>query len=147
MKTLIIILIAAAFLQTTVLPIDLVMLILVCRAYVKPGNANLYLALIFGLLTAHLNLTNLGMQALIYLIMVQLTQILSRTRLAGNLLAIVPITLTLLAFNQLINLLANRSAWDLSKIIFAAFLSLPILYIVRFWEERFIVRKEIKLKI
>src|SRR3989338_7884502 len=103
MKTLIIILILAAFLQTTILPIDLVLLILICRAYVVSEKANLYLAFSFGLLTSHLNLVNLGFQSLIYLIIVQATQILSKIRLAGNPLLIVPISLVFLFFNQFAN--------------------------------------------
>lgn len=147
MKTLIIILTIAAFLQTTIFPIDLVLLILICRSYVVSGKNNLYLSFAFGLLTAHLNLTNLGFQSLIYLAVVQVTQILSRSRLAGNPLLIVPVSLVLLSFNQIANLYINQSSFDLSKIIIASLLSLPILYAVRIWEERFIVRKEIKLRV
>lgn len=137
MKTLITILIIAAFLQTTILPIDLVLLVLICRAYIVRERANLYLAFVFGLLISHLNLTTLGLQSLVYLGIVAATQILSKTRLTGNSLLIVPISLVFLFLNGL--------GWP--QIIFAAFLSLPVLYLIRLWEERFIVRKEIKLKI
>lgn len=147
MKTLIVVLILAAFLQTTVLPIDLVLLILISRAYIKSDNANLYLALAFGLVTAHLNFINLGLQSIIYLVIIQLTQLLSKTRLAGNLLLIVPTSFALLFFNQLLSLLVSHNSFDLPKIIVSSFLSLPILYLVKLWEERFIVQKEVKLKI
>ncbi|MBI2196849.1 hypothetical protein HYU45_04565 [Candidatus Daviesbacteria bacterium] len=147
MKTLIITLIVAAFLQTTILPIDLCLLILICRAYIKSDKSNLYLAFAFGLLTAHLNLSALGLQSLIYLSIVQVTQMLSKIRLAGNPLLIVPITAVFLSLNQVINSLLRHSVWEFSGVILVSFLSLPTLYIIRFWEERFIVRKEIKLRI
>lgn len=147
MKTLIIILIIASFLQTTILPIDLVLLILICRAYIKSGSDNLYLAFAFGLLTSHLNLGSLGVGSLIYLLTVQVTKILSKTSLSNNPLLIIPVSLIVLFFSQIVNSYINHQTMELSKVIFTGFLSLPILFLVKLWEERFIVRKEIKLKV
>lgn len=147
MKTLIIILIIAAFAQTTILPIDLVLLILICRAYVINEKENLYLAFVFGLFTAHLNLTNLGLHSLIYLISAQIVQLLSKSNLAGNPLLILPISLVLLTLSKVTDAIVSHATFEFSGVIVAAVLSLPILYLVRLWEERFIVRKEIKLKV
>lgn len=147
MKTLIIILIITAFLQTTILPIDLVLLILICRAFVKLDKSNLFLGFFFGLLTSHLSLSYLGFQSLIYLVIIQVTQMLSKSRLTSHLLWIVPISFSFLSLNQLINSLFTYQIFSLQKILFASILSLPILFLVRLWEERFIVHKEIKLKV
>ncbi len=147
MKTLIIILIIAAFFQTTILPIDLVLLILICRAYIKSEKANLYLSFAFGLLVSHLSLTNLGLQSLIYLTATVVTESLSKLRLAGNPLLIIPISLVFLSLNQIMNSVVGSSVLEFPIVIIASFLSLPTLYLIRFWEERFIVRKGIKLKI
>lgn len=146
MKTLIIILIIASFLQTTIVPVDLVLLILICRSFVTNEKSNLYLAFAFGLLVSHLNLTGLGFQSLLYLAAVSITQILSKLRLAGNPLLIVPISLTFLFLDQIFNF-NLLTVWAIVKIILFSFLSLPVFYLVRLWEERFVVRKEIKLKI
>lgn len=147
MKTLIIILIIAAFLQTTIVPIDLVFLILICRAYIKSEKTNLYLAFALGVLTAHLNLTNLGFQSLIYLTSVMGTEALAKSRLAGNPFLIVPVAFVFLTGEIMVNSVVNHQTWEFSKIIFASFLSLPTLFLLRLWEERFIVRKEIKLRV
>lgn len=147
MKTLIIILIIASFLQTTIIPIDLVLLILICRAYVRTDKDNLYLGFAFGLLTSHLGLTGLGFQSLIYLVSIQTTQILSKSGLAGNPLLIIPVSLVFLSLNQTVNFLVNQQMLEFSNIIIASFLSLPAVYLIRVWEERFIVRKEIKLRV
>lgn len=147
MKTLIIILIIVAFLQTTVLPLDLVLLILICRAYIKPDKLTLYLSLGFGLLVSHLDLSPLGLQSVVYLILTTLTGSLSKSPLAGNSLLIIPISLVLLYLNQITISFTAHQTMELSKVIFESLLSLPILYLVRLWEERFIVRKEIKLKV
>lgn len=147
MKTLILILIVASFLQTTILPMDLVLLILICRAYIRSGSENLYLAFAFGLLNAHLNLTSLGLTSLIYLLAVTFTEGLSKLRLAGHPLLIVPLSLSMLSVNQIVSVyLAGGQAWQLSKVIMPAVLSLPIFYLVKIWEERFVVKKEIKLR-
>lgn len=147
MKTLIIILIIASFLQTTIIPVDLVLLILICRAYIRSEKQNLYLGFAFGLLTAHLSLTSLGLTSLIYLLVIQFTQILSKLRLAGNPLLIVPVSLVLLSFSQIAYSVINQQTLELTGILFATFLSLPVLFLVRLWEERFVVRKEIKLRV
>lgn len=147
MKTLIIILTLAAFLQTTILPIDLVLLILICRAYVKAERANLYLAFAFGILTSHLNLTGLGLESLLYLITVQVVQLLSKSNFAGNPLLIIPISVVFLSLNQVVISLVGHQTMEFSRVFIAAVLSLPVLYLVRLWEERFVVRKEIKLKV
>lgn len=147
MKTLIIILIITSFLQTTIIPMDLILLILICRAFVKSDRSNLYLAFFFGLLASHLNLSYLGVQSLIYLVVIQITQMLSKSRLTSHLLWIVPISLVFLSLNQLINSFFTYQIFSLPKILFASVISLPILFLVRLWEERFIVRKEIKLKV
>lgn len=146
MKTLIVILIIASFIQTTILPIDLVLLVLICRSYIKSDRANLYLAFFFGIFTAHLNLSSIGFQSLIYLILVEATEILSKLRLAGNPVLIVPLSFFFMTFNQFANSVLNHTAFEFSKVIIACFLSLPVLFLIRLWEERFIIRKEIKLK-
>lgn len=147
MKTLIIILIIAAFLQTTILGVDLVLLILICRAYLKSEKSNLYLSFAFGFLVSHLNLTGLGFQSLIYLAITASTESLSKLRLTSNPLWIVPISLMFLSLNQVVNSAVSHSTLEFSRIIFASAFSLPILYLTRFWEERFIVQKEIKLRV
>ncbi|MDD5416165.1 MAG: hypothetical protein PHE48_04140 [Candidatus Daviesbacteria bacterium] len=146
MKTLIIILIIASFMQTTILPIDLVLLILICRSYIKSDSANLYLAFFFGIFTSHLNLASIGFQSLIYLSLVEVTEILSKLRLAGNPLLIVPLTFFLITISQFANSILDHSSFEFSKVILACILSLPILFLVRLWEERFVIQKEIKLK-
>lgn len=148
MKTLIIILIIISFLQSTIMPVNLVLIILICRAYIKVDKANLFLAFALGLLDSHLNLTVLGMQSIIYLIIVSITEGLSKSRLSRNSLLIIPISFALLILNQLINFIFLHQSFQLiPKIFLESLLSLPLFYLIRLWEERFIVQKEIKLKV
>jgi len=142
MKTLIGVLIFIALLQTSVLPLNIVLIILICRSYLRTDKANLFLAFAFGLLLSYLNLNLMGFLSFVYLIIIQATQILSKTRLAGNSLLIVPLVFIALSINDLL-----LRDFNLTKIILESIFSLPIFYIVRIWEERFIVRKEIRLKV
>ena len=148
MKTIIIILIIAAFLQTTILPLDLVLIILICRAYVRAEKQNLYLAFFIGLAQSHLKLTPIGIQSILYLLFVQVTQMLSKSRLAGNSFIIIPLSFTFLATFEVINSqVIHQNLQIFPKVLIESILALPTLYILKLWEERFIVPKDIKLKI
>lgn len=148
MKTLIIGLIIASFLQSTILPLNLVLIILICRAYIKSERNNLYLAFAFGLLNSHLNLNTLGLQSIVYLLIVQIAEGLSRSPLAANYLTIVPISLALLSLNMTATSLITQQSFALMpQVLVESLFSLPILYLVRVWEERFVIRKDIKLRV
>lgn len=148
MKTLIVILIIASFLQTTIWPIDLVLIILICRSYVRISKSNLFLAFAFGLFISHLTLITLGFESLIYIFAVCITQALSKTRLAGNSLLIVPVSFVLLLVSHSLNSIFLHQSFDLfPKVFIESTLSLPVLYLIKLWEERFIVRQEIKLRV
>lgn len=136
MKTLIIILIIVSFLQTTIWPLDLALVILISRAYLRAQKSNLYLAFFLGLLISHLTLSPIGVKSMVYLAVVQIIQVLSKSRLAGHPFLVVPLTF--------IVILADSG---LSAAIWAGFVSLPVFYSLKIWEERFIPTKEIKLRI
>lgn len=147
MRTLIIILIISSFLQSTILPLDLVLIILICRSYIRADKNNLFLAFGFGILDSQLSLITLGFISILYLILVQATQVLSKTRITSNSLLVIPIIFALLSFHQIAISNFTHHSPEFLKIFLESLLSLPIFYIVRFWEERFIIRKEIKLRV
>lgn len=147
MRTLIIILIISSFLQSTILPLDLVLIILICRSYIRADKNNLFLAFGFGILDSQLSLITLGFISILYLILVQATQVLSKTRITSNSLLVIPIIFALLFFHQIAISNFTHQSPEFLKIFLESLLSLPIFYIVRFWEERFVIRKEIKLRV
>lgn len=148
MRILVIILIISSIIQSSVLPLELSLIILLCRSYIKISKGNLYLAFSFGLLISHLTLTPIGIKSILYLTLVQIMQILSKTRFAGNPLTLVPLTFMLLLINQVVSVfLLSQTVQFFPKVLIESFLSLPVFYLLRFWEERFIVEREIKLKI
>lgn len=142
MKTFILALIVLSFLQSTIIPFDLVLMTLICRSYIKTDRSNLFLAFAFGLLDGHLSLSNLGLRSMVYLLVVQATESLSKSRLSINPFLIIPLSFILLSINELV-----IKGLIFPKVLVESLLSLPIFYLVRLWEERFIVRKDIKLKV
>lgn len=148
MKTLIIILIILSFIQSTILPLNLVLIILICRAFIKIDKSNLYLAFGFGLFISYLNLWQLGVESFVYLIIIQVVHSITKSKFASNSLLIVPISLFFLAFDQtLISLFSKESLVIYPKVFIETVISLPTLYMIRIWEERFIIHKQIKLKV
>lgn len=147
MKTLIVMLAILSFLQSTIIPLDLVLLILICRSFIKTQSSNYYLVFTFGLLNSHLNLTTLGFQSFIYLAVVLIIQILSKSQLANHAFYIIPIVMLGSFFNlQALSVLTNQTPRFFPQIIFEGLVSLPVFYLLRLWEERFIA-KNVKLKI
>lgn len=148
MKTLVVILIIASFLQATVMPLDLVLIVLILRGLIKDDKVSLYLGFAFGLLMSHLLFIPWGLLSIVYVVLVQITMVLARTQLSQSLLTVVPLCFVLLSINLgVLSLVGHQSFQLWPKVIIEALLSLPVYYLIRFWEERFIVKKEIRLKI
>lgn len=148
MKTLIAILIIASFLQNTILPVNLVLIVLICRSLVRVDKTNLYLAFGFGLLNSYLSVTVLGLESLLFLGIVQAVQMLSRSRFASSAFLIIPLCIFFLSLNYLVlSLTTHNSVVLFPRILWEGLISLPIYYLIKLWEERFVVRKELKLKV
>lgn len=148
MKTLIAILIIASFLQSTIMPLDLVLIILICRSFIKEEQENLYLAFILGIVNSLLNGNYLGFQSITYLSVVFLTQLISKSRLSNNSILIIPLSFVFLSLNNMaLSLLTNQSIQLFPKVILETLLCVPVFYLLRIWEERFIVKHDIKLRV
>ena len=142
MKTIVAILILLAFLEAAFLPIKLVLTIFLVRAFIRQDLSNLILAFGLGLLLSHLQNQPLGLNALIFLILVEAVYLWSKTTFSHNLWTAVPVIGVLLLSVEFIT-----GEGQYTNII-GELLLVPFIYlVVRFWEERFIVRPEQKLKL
>lgn len=148
MKTLIAILILLSFLQTTLIPLNLVLVFLILRSYIRPEDTNLYMAFFFGIFVALLSHDNLGLYSVIFLCLVYLTHLLSRAPISKNFLSIIPLVgICSLIFELITTIPFDRTpelwptiGWDIA-------VALPMYFAVKFWEERFIVKPQIRLKV
>lgn len=149
MKTLIVILTLAAFLQTTILGVNLVLLVLILRTFIKPDRSNLYLAFFLGLLISLLNFTSLGTESLIFICLVELVDIFGgRFHISDNILAVPILTALVLTLAGILSSLLLHQTIQLSWIVvlWTIVVAFPVYLLLRFWEERFIV-KDVKLKV
>ncbi len=147
MKYLIIVLILLSFLQTTILPINLVLLLILCRAFLVDEKVNFYLAFSFGLLLSFLTNSPLGLMSLVFLTGVVLVSILKRSPVLATLISILITVGLLLGLYQLVDGLIYKQQF--SWIVFFAQLVLiiPVYIGLSLWEERFVVKSQVKLKL
>lgn len=147
MIPLIFILVLFSFLQEAFLPFNLVLLILVSRAFVIDEKKNYYLAFIFGLILSFLAGYPMGSLSIIYLIIVLIIHIFRRFQFVTHPLIVIPVAGVALFVDQLARSLMLGSNIDLKQILWQIILVVPIYFAVLLWEERFIVRKDVKLKV
>lgn len=147
MIPLIFVLVLLSFLQEAFLPFNIVLLVLVSRAFVVDEKKNYYLAFIFGLVLSFLAGYPLGSLSIIYLIIILTIHIFRRFQFVTHPLIVIPVTGVSLFADQLARSLMLGSNLDVRQILIQMVLVIPIYFAVLLWEERFIVRKDIKLKV
>lgn len=147
MKILITILTILSFLQTTILPVNFVLIILICRTFVRNDKSNFYLGFAFGLLLSHLNIVPLGSLSILYLILVFLAQVLSTSRSINSIFLLLPFGIFALLVDRFVTNFLLKISFSFSiSLFFSFFIIIPLFFLLKLWEERFIVRKDIKLK-
>lgn len=147
MLTLIIGLVLLSFLEATWLKFSLVILVLIIRSFISPQRSNYYLAFGFGLLLGVLTNQTLGILSLLFLILVKIIHIIRTSQFASYWLFILPLTLGLLLLFYLFEVVVFKSNISFTNILIQMVLVLPIYIIIRFWEDRFVPKKEIRLKV
>lgn len=147
MRFFIFLLILAAFLQTAIIPTNLCLMLLICRSFVVSEKENFYLGFAVGLFLGVLSSQNVGFWPVIFLVAVKLVSVIRRLPIASNILAIVPVSLVLLGLSQFFESFVFGQSFNTGGIFIGVILSLPAYVIIKFWEERFIVKSDIRLKI
>lgn len=147
MMPLILTLILFCFLQEAFLPVNLVLLVVVSRAFIISEKENYYLAFTFGLLLSFLAGYSLGVLSIIYLSLVFAIHIFRRIQFVTHPLIVIPIAAIALFLDAVIKSLLIPSSFDLMSFLPQIILIIPVYFAILFWEERFIPRKDIKLKV
>lgn len=147
MISLIVALFLLSFIQSSTLPGDWILIVLISRAFLRQDKYNYYLAFFFGLLNGFLLSEPLGFLALIYLLAIKITHTFKQFAPLSHWLLIVPLCLLLLLVEGLLRLIIFNMSLHFINIALESLMVLPIFLITRFWEERFVPKKEIRLKI
>lgn len=148
MKTLLLILTLIIFLQASVLPVNLCLMILILKNFLRPEKENLYLAMSAGLLLSFLTNTHLGVYSLVFLILSSGAQIVARSRLGDHILVALSLVTTSLIIFKIVDLfILGQSIQIWPESLVEILLSMPLYFLIKLWEERFIIQQEIKLKL
>lgn len=143
----IIVLLFLSFLQGAFIPLNLVLVFLIIRSFIVDDRENLWLAFGFGLLLSLLLNYPLGSLSILYVIVTELVKLIKKTHLASFWLAILPLSFLALLFNRLIIWVLGGGSFNFWWVVLEVSLVLPAYFVVRLWEERFVTRKDIRLKV
>jgi hypothetical protein len=148
MLALIIFLILISFVEASIWSINLLLMIILLRAYIRVGVENLYLAFGFGLLLSFLEHTPMGLYSLLFIALVTLIHMISKAPLSKNLFTVVPSILITLVIGDYVLSIIRHVSWQMwPQVLYEAILILPIYIVLKLWEERFVVKKGVKLKV
>jgi cell shape-determining protein MreD len=147
MKLFIFIICLLAFVQTSFVPLNLCLILLICRSYASPQKSNYYLALIAGILLGILTAFNVGFYALLFVMVVFLMHALRRLPITGKFITILPASLVASIIVMWVENLVYHIPFNWWNLLWGSILALPIFLVIREWEDRFIVKTGIKLKV
>lgn len=148
MKTLIAVLILLSLLQTTLVPFDLVLIFLIVHSYISSGKENLYLGFAFGLLISYLSNLSLGTNSLLYLFLIQMTYFYKKLSLSNNIFFSLPLIIGAVSLNSFFISTILHASFNLyPKVLQETAVAVPFYFILKFWEERFTVKQEVKLRV
>lgn len=147
MKIFTFLLILSVFFQTAFLPVNLCLILLISRSFAYEESKNYLAAILAGLFLGLLSSINLGFWPIVFLLTVKLVHIIRRLPIAANFLTVIPTSFVIIMLNFYAESLIFGTRINFAKIIWETALTLPFYILVRFWEERFVVKPEMKLKI
>ena len=148
MNVLIGLIILSAFLQTSFIGINIVLLFLVCRSFIVESRMNYFLAFFVGLLISILAVQNLGFWALVFLIAVKIGHVFGKLPFNRGLLTALPaIALSVFTATVLQGVIEGQTInWNIPVIEIV--IGIPIYFFLSFWEDRFMVHtSNVKLKL
>jgi hypothetical protein len=147
MKTILLFLIFFAFLQSAFLPVNLVLVVIIARSLITQSRDNLFLAFFGGLILSFLTQVNLGYYPIVFILVVKLAGMFKKLPVSFNVLPILLsgsliITLVTIANNFFIS--QNLSIYPH---LVEAILVLPVYWLIKIWEGRFVAKSHMKLKV
>lgn len=147
MKIFLLLLILFSFMQSAFLPLNLVLVLIVARSLAIDDKKNLLMGFSGGLALSFLTQTNLGYWPIILVLAAKLTATITKLPISFNPLII------FLSGGIIISIVATLNGFLIDEElqilthILEAVLVVPAFYLVRAWEERFVVKGAIKLKV
>lgn len=143
----IVLLLLLVFIQSSLLPFDLVLVVIIVRSFLLRSVSNYYLAFLLGLLVSLTSASPLGVYSLIYLAVVKAVHAIRLMAFASHWSVSLPVTFLILVFYYLISRFILGVDLNFWHSLIQLGLVVPFYILIGFWEERFVGRSVIKLKI
>lgn len=147
MKVYFLLLTLIALFQTSFLPVNLCLLVIIAKSFASYDKENYYLAFFTGIMLGILSPVNLGFWALVFLIVVYLTHLARKLPITANNLTILPVSFVIILTVTLLESIILKQKINIRIIFIDTMLMLPLFIFVKIWEERFVVKDELKLKL
>lgn len=147
MRLFIISLIIAAFLQSAFLPLNLVLCLIIARSFVAEYKSNLYASFLAGLLLGLLTASNIGFWGIVFLTVSKLVHVLRNLPYFNSGKLFLLFAFLIITSVSFISQFFTNDQFNWIKIVVETFICLPLYFFIRIWEERFVVREDVRLKI
>lgn len=147
MKIFLLLLIICSFLQSAFLGVNFVLVLIVARSLVSAEKSNLYLAFTGGLILSFLTQVNLGYWPFVLLLVSKVSSLAKELPFSLNPVMVFLTGVLQVVIVALFSKFYMHANMDVSIFIIETLLIVAVYYLMRVWEERFIVRREIKLKV
>lgn len=146
MKTFLLLLILFAFFQSAVSTLNLVLIILIARSLVLDNGENLVLAFFGGLVLSFLTQTNLGYWPLVLILVTKFGHFLRKLPVSFNPVMVFIAGALQIFLALLLDKILLNGRFEIYEHLIEAILVVPSYYLIRMWEERFVDKGTIKLK-
>lgn len=147
MKSFLGFIILAALLQTAFIPLNLCLILIIARSFIVKDRSNYLLSFIGGIFLSILSGSVIGFWSIVFLMVVKLIQIIKSLPILSNFQTALPISILILTVISFLEQQLFNQTINFYKILWESLTLLLLYFLVKFWEERFVVRSEIKLKI
>lgn len=147
MKTFLLLLTLFAFLQSAFLPVNLVLVVLIARGLVTEDRGNLFLAFFTGMILSFLTQVNLGYYPVVFILVVKLAMMMKKLPVSFSPFMIFLSGVLLITITASLNSFFTGQMLNLYPHIIEAVLVIPAYFLIKLWEDRFIVKSHIKLKV
>ncbi len=147
MKLFILLLILAMFIQTSFLSVNLCLILLIARSLIVQERSNLFAAFFGGILLGVLSSVNLGFWPFVFLIVVAVCQFVKKSPPLANIFATVTTAVLLILLVSIVESVVYHQNINPKIVAVEMVLLIPAFLLINFWEERFVVRPDIKLRL
>jgi cell shape-determining protein MreD len=125
----------------------LCLILIISTSLVAEKRSNYFVSFAAGTILGILSGQNIGFWALVFLTVARSIHLIRRLPFSLTYLTVIPISLAAIFMVAFLEKLVFGQTINIVKVFIEATVTLPTYIFIKFWEERFIVRPEIRLKI